>query len=70
MELMSEVELREERLAELRMQAEHARRRLDLYRARAYGMRPVSESRMRELERTAEAADARLRHARQSGSPG
>lgn len=68
MELMSEVELREERLTDLRMQAEHARRRLDLYRARAYGMRPVSESRMRELERAAEAADTRLRHARQSGS--
>ena len=68
MELMSEVELREERLTDLRMQAEHARRRLDLYRARAYGMRPVSESRMRELERTAEAADTRLRHARQSRS--
>ena len=70
MELMSEVELREERLTELRMQAEYARRRLDLYRARAYGMRPVSESRMRELERAAEAADSRLRQARQSGSSG
>lgn len=66
---MSEVDLREERLAELRMQAEHARRRLDLYRARSYGMRPVSESRMRELEREAEAAEARLRHARRGGSP-
>ena len=50
------------------MQAEHARRRLDLYRAKAYGLRPVNESRMRELEREAEAAEARLRHARQAGS--
>jgi hypothetical protein len=28
------------RLAELQMEADHARRRLDLYRARAYGLRP------------------------------
>jgi len=52
------------RIAELRAQADHARRRLDLYRARAYGLRPVSHSRMRELERQAESAAARLRHAR------
>jgi hypothetical protein len=64
---MSEVDLRGERLAELRMLAEHARRRLDLYRARSYGMRPVSETRMRELERAAEAADARLLNARRGG---
>jgi hypothetical protein len=63
MELMSEVELREERLTELRMEAEHARRRLDLYRAR-----PDSERPRREPARAAEAADSRLRHARQSGS--
>ena len=50
------------------MLAEHARRRLDLYRARSYGMRPVSEARMRELERAAEAADARLLNARRGGS--
>jgi hypothetical protein len=58
------VEVTEGRLAELTMQAEHARRRLDLYRARAYGMRPVSESRMRELEREADSAQQRLRAAR------
>ena len=68
LELMSEMDVREARLAELRMQAEHARRRLDLYRARSYGMKPISESRMRDLVREAEAADARLRHARQQGS--
>jgi len=56
----------EHRLAELTMQAEHARRRLDLYRARAYGLRPVSEGRMRELEREAASADERLRAARRA----
>ena len=56
----------EDRLAELTMQAEYARRRLDLYRARAYGMRPVSESRMRELEREADSAEQRLRAARRA----
>lgn len=65
---MPEVDPRDERLSELRMQAEHARRRLDLYRAKAYGLRPVSEGRLRELEREAAAADARLRHARQARS--
>jgi hypothetical protein len=58
--------VREDRLAELRMQAEHARRRLDLYRARAYGLKPTSESRMRELEREAQSAEERLRAARRA----
>ena len=58
-----------DRLTELRMQAEHARRRLDLYRARAYGLRPVSESRMRELEREAQSAEQRLRAARRGTRP-
>jgi hypothetical protein len=57
------------RLAELRMEADHARRRLDLYRARAYGLRPVSHSRMRELERQAESAAARLSAARRHPEP-
>jgi hypothetical protein len=60
------VEAPEDRLAELTMQAEYARRRLDLYRARAYGMRPVSESRMRELEREADSAEQRLRAGRRA----
>jgi hypothetical protein len=51
------------------MQAEHAGRRLDLYRARAYGLRPVSHSRMRELERQAESATARLRTALRRPAP-
>ena len=57
------------RLADLRMEADHARRRLDLYRARAYGLRPVSHSRMRELERHAERAAARLSAARRHPDP-
>jgi hypothetical protein len=54
------------RIAELQMEADHARRRLDLYRARAYGLRPVSHSRLRELERQAESAAARVRAARRA----
>jgi hypothetical protein len=56
------------RIADLRTQADHARRRIDLYRARAYGLRPVSHSRLRDLERQAESATARLRAALRRGS--
>lgn len=45
------------------MDADHARHKVQLYRARAYGLRAVSETRMRELERQADAAAARLRAA-------
>ena len=51
-------------LAELEAQARYHRDRLALYRARAYGSKPTSESRLRELARISAAADARLRHAR------
>ena len=61
-------------LDELRAQALHARQRLDLYKARAYGMRATSPVRMRELERAAErtaaslnAAESRERRAREGG---
>ena len=37
--------------------------RYDLYKARAYGQRPTSEARMRELQRACEGAEARLRAA-------
>ena len=49
-----------DRFAELRMDADHARRKLQLYRARAYGLRAVSATRMRELVRQADDAAARL----------
>jgi hypothetical protein len=59
----------EARLDTLRMEAAHARRRLDLYRARAYGLRPVSEARMRELEREAASAASRWQAARGGAVP-
>ena len=50
-------------LDDLRAQAQHARQRYDLYKARAYGQRPTSAARMRELQRACEGAEARLRAA-------
>lgn len=44
----------------LRAQARHARQRYDLYKAKAYGPRPTSDSRMRELQRESESAQARF----------
>jgi hypothetical protein len=51
------------RLDELRAQALYARQRYDLYKARAYGSRPTSPSRLRELERQAGQAAEALRFA-------
>ena len=48
-------------LDDLRVQARYWRDKHDLYRAKAYGPRPTSPARLRELERTAQAAEARLR---------
>jgi hypothetical protein len=50
-------------LDDLRAEAQHARQRYDLYKAKAYGQRPTSPARMRELERASEGAEARLRAA-------
>jgi hypothetical protein len=50
-------------LDDLRAQAQHARQRHDLYKAKAYGQRPTSPARMRELQRASELAEARLRAA-------
>jgi len=47
-------------LDDLRAQAQHARQRYDLYKAKAYGPRPTSPARLRELERACEGAEARL----------
>jgi hypothetical protein len=52
-----------EHLDDLRAQAEYARQRYQLYKAKAYGQRPTSPARMRELERGYEQAEARLRAA-------
>jgi hypothetical protein len=51
-------------LAELEAEARYHRERYALYRARAYGMRPTSATKERELLRAAEAAEERLRLAR------
>ncbi len=50
-----------DRTGELRELAAHARRKRDLYRARTYGPRETSATRLRELERQSEQADARLK---------
>jgi hypothetical protein len=50
-----------DRTEELRELARYARERRDLYRARGYGPRPTSATRMRELERRCDQAEARLR---------
>ncbi|MDQ3849839.1 MAG: hypothetical protein M3296_04385, partial [Actinomycetota bacterium] len=52
-----------ERVEELRAEARHHRQRYDLYRAKAYGQRPTSPVRLRELERIAQAAEERLANA-------
>jgi hypothetical protein len=52
-----------EHLEDLRARARYARQRFDLYKAKAYSQRPTSPTRYRELEREADAAEARLRAA-------
>jgi hypothetical protein len=59
----------EDRLEDLRADARYARERYDLYRAKVYGPRPTSMTRLRELERVSAAAAARLRHAEQAHAP-
>ena len=51
-------------LSSLEAEARYHRDRLALYRARVLSAKPTSSGRLQELERTAAAADARLRHAR------
>ena len=50
-------------LEHLRAEARHARNRYRLYKARTYGQWPTSPARLRELERMADGAEARLRAA-------
>lgn len=52
-----------EQLDDLRVQARYWRQKHDLYKAKAYGPRATSPARLRELDRAAEAAEARLRQA-------
>jgi hypothetical protein len=53
----------ERNLDDLRIEARYWRERYSLYRAKTYGPRPTTPARLNELERTAQAAEARLRHA-------
>jgi hypothetical protein len=51
----------EARLNELRAQAQYARQRYDLYKARSYGPHLTSEARLRQLERECTRAETILR---------
>jgi hypothetical protein len=51
------------RLDQLRTEADYHRQRLDLYRAKLYGGRPVNMERLREFERAADSAAERLQQA-------
>jgi len=57
-------------LERLHAEARHARERYRLYKAKAYGPRPTSVTRLRELERACESAESRLRRAQQSNGTG
>ncbi|MHB8532726.1 MAG: hypothetical protein ACYDC2_08400 [Solirubrobacteraceae bacterium] len=50
-------------IEDLLAEARHARERYHLYRARMYGLRPTTMSRLRELERVHHGAESRLRRA-------
>jgi hypothetical protein len=52
-----------ERLEDLRTQANYARERYQLYKAKTFGPRPTSPVRLRELQNTYEQAEARLHFA-------
>ena len=47
-------------LEDLRTQAQYARERYQLYKAKTYGPRPTSPARLRELQQAYEQAEARL----------
>jgi hypothetical protein len=57
------------RIDELRAEARYARERYDLYRAKMYGLRPTTTTRLNELKRIHEGAEARLRRAQQEQPP-
>jgi hypothetical protein len=55
------------RIEELEAEARYQRERYELYKAKQYGPRPTSDTRLRELERAHRGADARLKAARDEG---
>jgi hypothetical protein len=56
-----------DRLDELREEARYRRERLALYKARLYGGRVRIGSKLRELQRASDGAEARLRRAEEAG---
>jgi hypothetical protein len=57
-------------MEELQAEARYHRERYDLYRAKTYGPRPTSATKLSELERRCRGAEARLREAeRENVSP-
>jgi hypothetical protein len=53
------------RIEDLRADARYHRERYDLYRAKMYGLRPTTMTRLRKLERAHPGAEGRLRRAQQ-----
>jgi hypothetical protein len=53
------------RMADLEAEERYHRERYALYRAKTYGPRPTSPARLRTLRLASEAAERRLRHARE-----
>ncbi|HET6870217.1 MAG TPA: hypothetical protein VFH80_30175 [Solirubrobacteraceae bacterium] len=54
-------------IEQLAAEARYQRQRYDLYRAKMYGLRATSQTRLRELQRACDGAETRLaaaRHAR------
>lgn len=62
-------ESREQTLERLRAEASYRRGRLDLYRQKMYAGRAENASRLRELQRESDGAEARLKAARAAAGP-
>jgi hypothetical protein len=56
-------------IEEMQAEARYHRDRYQLYKAKAYGPRLTSESRLRELERRHQGAESRLRAAQRENAP-
>jgi hypothetical protein len=56
------------RIEELQADARYHRERCALYRAKMYGLRPTTLTRLRELERAHRGAETRLRRAKDAES--
>jgi hypothetical protein len=57
------------RIQDLEREASYHRDRYRLYRAKVHGPRATSAGRLEALRRTSEAAEGRLRRAREQSSP-